>query len=192
MPVPSYHEIHAWAGDDPGPNHATDKRYTVNESFDGGMGMFQLTNARPTAEQSWNWQSNCTEGLSRLETCMQGGATKLASLIVEANETWREVGPAPTIPPETINGITFTDTGANSFAVAMGLKRYNGRNCGYGTCGNTGCDRNGDGCTGEYLQWVVTPNTPESPGHWASCRVANAGGYCNRYVRDVCNVASQD
>ncbi|NLO33022.1 MAG: hypothetical protein GX117_06660, partial [Candidatus Hydrogenedentes bacterium] len=197
----NFNEIHAWAGDDPGPNHATDKRYTVNESFDGGMGMYQLTNERPTAEQSWNWMSNCDEGVRRLEECMQGGEDELARIrqvaAIESMPFPAPPIPEETIPEETINGITFTETGANSYAVAIGLKRFNGASCGYTVCNNSGCDKNGVGCTGQYLQWVSPEKTPpldspEERGHWAFCRVGKAGPYCNRYVRDVCNVASQD
>lgn len=31
---------------------------TPNESFDGGFGIFQITNPKPTAQQIWSWKAN--------------------------------------------------------------------------------------------------------------------------------------
>jgi hypothetical protein len=46
---------------------ANDVRYTPNASPDGGFGIMQLTNPRPTAQQLWSWRDNVRGGIDLID-----------------------------------------------------------------------------------------------------------------------------
>ena len=164
-------------------------------TFDGGVGMMQLTNPVPDyPNQHWSWHANANEGLTRLNGIVTGAETYLARQRNSAleqvgyrdydahgngivNEHLIPAGDAKPIPTTTESRVTFGDAEDADHRPedAVAIKRYNGAS------------------PYNYWRWQdprVDPETEEvTHGHWVLSNTNNRG---RNYVAEVCSHVPQD
>ncbi len=104
----------------------SDAQYTPNASRDGGFGIYQLTNPKPTEQQLWSWKANCAEGVRQLET-----AQRYADRWMEKQrQQMLDEGFSVPVPPVAYGPVTFADGTDRRIEHAVALKRYNGASSG--------------------------------------------------------------
>ncbi len=103
-----------------------DVQYTPNASRDGGFGIYQLTNPKPTEQQLWSWKANCAEGARQLEA-----AQSYADRWMEKQrQQMLDEGFSMPVPQVTCGGVTFAEGTGRRIEHAVALKRYNGASSG--------------------------------------------------------------
>ena len=164
-------------------------------TFDGGVGMMQLTNPVPDyPNQHWSWHANVAAGLVRLNSKVTGAETYLAGQRNDArgqvgyrdydahgnvivNEHLIPAGDAKPIPTTTESRVTFGDAEDADHRPedAVAIKRYNGAS------------------PSDYWRWQdprVDPDTGVlTHGHWVLSNTNNRG---RNYVAEVCSHVPQD
>lgn len=100
--------------------------YTPNASRDGGFGIYQLTNPKPTEQQLWSWKANCAEGARQLEAAQ----TYADRWMEKQRQQMLDEGFSVPVPPVSYGAVTFADGGGRRIEHAVALKRYNGASSG--------------------------------------------------------------
>jgi hypothetical protein len=89
-----------------GTNYLTDLKYTPNRSSDGmGWGMFQLTNPEPSTDEVWNWKSNVSGALQRMERKETDAQSYFNAVQRTYTNEW-EIPPTSYIPPGCSTSLT--------------------------------------------------------------------------------------
>lgn len=101
-------------------------QYTPNASRDGGFGIYQLTNPKPTEQQLWNWKANCAEGARQLEAAQ----TYADRWMEKQRRQMLDEGFSVPVPPVSYGAVTFAEGTGRRIEHAVALKRYNGASSG--------------------------------------------------------------
>ncbi|MGE4564513.1 MAG: hypothetical protein AB7F32_06565 [Victivallaceae bacterium] len=100
--------------------------YTPNASRDGGFGIYQLTNPKPTEQQLWSWKANCAEGARQLEAAQ----TYADRWMEKQRRQMLDEGFSVPVPPVSYGAVTFAEGTGRRIEHAVALKRYNGASSG--------------------------------------------------------------
>jgi hypothetical protein len=94
-------------------------------SFDGGVGVFQLTNPQPTCDQVWKWPSNVAEGVKRLRDFNARAETYMNQQRAVARNSNKKHVDVP-VPRQKVANCVFEDGTERTIKDAVALKKFNG------------------------------------------------------------------